>query len=228
MSDPNTEPDDYERKFMTGKGKVRFRDRAMAPLSMLGVFAGVGLATIGSVLVVPDVAGIAVAFAVAGGVFMTGLGVSMMALRTLVSDDVVHIQYGLFGPTIPIENIERCTATTYNLLKVGGFGVRRSLDGATVYNMAGDGRRAAEIVYRDGNKSRRILVSVKNLDGFVAAVEAARHRKMGSALAAQRDALGVADAPARDVIGDVGGEVNDDANVVVEENADVDVVGRQR
>lgn len=215
MSDPNSQPDDYERKFMQGKGVVRFRDRAMAPMSMLGLFVGVGLVTVGSVLAIPDVAGAAIATAAVGGAFMAGLGVSMMALRTLVSDEVVHIQYGLFGPTIPIDSIERCEAITYSLLKVGGFGVRRSLDGATVYNMMGDGRRAAEIVYRDGKKTKRVIVSVKNLDAFVSAVQAARARKAGDALEDARAALGVNDAPARDVV-DAASDVDVDVDVGVD------------
>src|SRR5690606_17216819 len=77
-------------------------------------------------------------------------------LRVTVSEGAVNIQYGLFGPKIPIGAIESAEATTYHWAKFGGWGIKRSLDGEWIYNMPGDQGRAVRIVWRDARGRRRV------------------------------------------------------------------------
>jgi len=203
MSDPNRTPDEYERRFMSADGDVLFRDRAVVPRAFLGFLGAVGVGIAALAAIVPE----AWPAALIGLPTLGFTAAFMMALRTAVTTDVVHIQYGVIGPRIPIEAIERCQAIDYKLWQVGGWGIRLTLDGTTVYNMMGDGQRAAEIVYRDGKKTKRVLVSVKDLDGFVAAVNAARSRKAtatsSATLTEARERSGLARAPAPDPVSQV-------------------------
>jgi hypothetical protein len=87
------------------------------------------------------------------GIFLWAL---FSVLRFTISERAVVVQYGLFGPTIPIESIESAEAVDYDWKKFGGWGIRRSLDGEWMYNMPGDGGRALRIVWTDKHGERRI------------------------------------------------------------------------
>ncbi len=181
MTEVNRQPDEYERRYMSDKGEVLFRDRATAPRQFFTIMGATVIASIGAALAVPDMRDIMLPVLAIQVPLMSALALTMMALRTTVTTEVVQIQYGLWGPTIPIDAIESCEAISYSFWRTGGWGIRRSLDGTYVYNMLGDGQRAAEIVYRHGKKKRKVLVSVKQLDAFVAMVNEARARKHAAA-----------------------------------------------
>lgn len=149
-------PDEYEEKFMAPGEKVIYRDKmSMHPgfhiaLLTLVIGAVVALALTGApvaITALPLLVGLA-AWA------------SMMTLRTTVSEENVHVHYGIFGPTIPIEKIQSVEPVEYSWIKYGGWGVRYSIwDNSWAYNMIGDKGRAVELKYDKNGKTRKVLVA---------------------------------------------------------------------
>lgn len=143
-------PDLYERKYMEDAGVVLFRDKSRAPWPLHAIFL-VAMTTV------------TVAAVTAGAAFALLFSLPTLALvwlffavlRVTVSEGAVNVQYGLFGPKIPIAAIESAEPITYDWKKFGGWGIRRSLDGAWIYNMPGDGGHAVRIVWRDAKGRRR-------------------------------------------------------------------------
>lgn len=95
-------------------------------------------------------------------------------LRVSVTREAVHVQYGLFGPTIPIASVERCEVVDYDWKQYGGWGIRYGRDGSTVYNMLGDQGRAVKLVYRTGSGEKTVLLSSRDPERLAAAVTLAR------------------------------------------------------
>ena len=109
-------PDEYEKKFMAEGEKVVYRDK----LSIHPAFH-VALLT----LVVGAISALALTgapVAVTALPLLVGLvaWASMMTLRTTVSEENVHVHYGIFGPTIPIDRIQSVEPVKYNWMKYGG------------------------------------------------------------------------------------------------------------
>jgi hypothetical protein len=158
---------------MTGEGVVLHRAKAKAP------------AWLQATLLLPAVGVIPAALASSGWlVAAIVLPVSFLlwvlfsVLRVTVSDTDVNIQYGLFGPKIPIAAIESAEATTYDWKKFGGWGIKRSLDGEWIYNMPGDQGHAVRIVWRTAKGHRRVtLVGSREHHAMARAIDEARTRK---------------------------------------------------
>ncbi len=144
--------DAYERDYMRGDGAILAREKQRAP-GLIHAFMGTAIAA-------------TVAGAVAGGAWpllllapaLGGLWLGMSVLRVNVSERAVNVQYGLLGPKIPIEAIESATVVDYNPVKFGGWGVKRSFDGETIYNMPGDGGRALRLVWRTAKGKPRVTL----------------------------------------------------------------------
>jgi hypothetical protein len=99
-------------------------------------------------------------------------------LRVTVSAGSVKVQYGFFGPEIPIAAIESAEATSYDWKRFGGWGIRRGIGGEWIYNMPGDGGRAARIVWRDAKGRRRVvLIGSPRAEALAAAVQGATGRR---------------------------------------------------
>src|SRR5205823_2924497 len=71
---------------------------------------------------------VVVAMVCALGLALVGLGIVFGVLRTVVTERAVHVRYGLWGPTIPIEAIASCAVVDYEWTKFGGWGIRRGKD----------------------------------------------------------------------------------------------------
>jgi hypothetical protein len=165
-------PDAYEREYMKGEGLVLYRAKQRTPWLMTAIIAGAGIA-----LIVPLVFGVPGAWLTA----VTTLPILFMVwalfavLRVTVSQGNVNIQYGLFGPTIPIAAIEAVAPTEYKWTSFGGWGIRRGPGGSWVYNMPGDKGRAVRIEWRDAKGRRRVtLVGSKDHLELAKTIEKAR------------------------------------------------------
>ena len=163
--------DDYERKFMAGRGAMLLRDRAKMPR---GLSALIGLGALGA-------AGAALAGggAIVGGLLAAGAltftWLSLSVLRVAVSEGTVHIQYGLFGPEIPVASIEHVERYEYNWVQYGGWGIRRGWNGEWMYNVPGDGGHGVRIVWRDSKGRRRTTcIGSRNADQIYGAIVQAR------------------------------------------------------
>ncbi|EDM77218.1 hypothetical protein PPSIR1_26753 [Plesiocystis pacifica SIR-1] len=180
-------PDAYESEYMKGEGVTLYRDKSRAPWQLHALLGG----STAMVFAAAFLAGEAMLPMLA--MVPVGLLVWLLfsVLRVSVSEGHVNVQYGLFGPKIPIPAIESAEATTYDWKRFGGWGIKRSLDGAWIYNMPGDGGRAVKIVWRNA-KGKRKVTYVGSLQSEDLAAQIARARELRGALpaGAENRALG--------------------------------------
>lgn len=177
-----TPPDEYEAEYM-GDFEVVHREKISYPkpffwivgaLLTLGVAAQIGLMASSGValpvLLLPLFAFVLAAFVIA----------MMATLRVTVTSEKVAVQYGIFGPQIPIDSIVQCEAENYSLMKYGGYGIRFSpIDGSWAFNMLGDKGKAVRIHYKKKSGGiRKILIASQN------------HHLLADAINRQRLALG--------------------------------------
>ncbi len=171
---PATTPDRYETEYMKADGAMLYRIKARAPwqlgalIGLVGggaVLAEVLAGSYYSLLAIPVFLAIILLFAI---------------LRVTVSEGSVNIQYGLFGPKIPMAAIESAEAITYDWKKYGGWGIRRSMDGEWMYNMPGDGGSAVRIVWRTKAGKRKVtLVGTQEAPSMAAAISKAQQALPG-------------------------------------------------
>jgi hypothetical protein len=163
-------PDPYEAKYMEGEGGALYHDKFPAP-PIYHLF-----------FLLPLLIQITAVVAAHAPIFvplLTGLPLVLLwllfaVLRVSVTPKEVHVQYGLFGPKIPIADVERCEAVDYDWKQYGGWGIRYGRDGSTVYNMLGDQGRAVKLVYTKGGASKTVLLSSRDPERLAAAVNQAR------------------------------------------------------
>jgi len=163
-------PDDYERKYMQEGGGSLYHDKITAPLAFHLIF----LLPLAIVIVSALVTSAPALVPLLSVIPLVLVWLLFSTLRISVSKRHVHVQYGLFGPKVPIEAILACEAIDYDWKAYGGFGIRFGRDGSVAYNMLGDHGRAAVITYRQGKKERRLLLSSRDPERLALAVNHAR------------------------------------------------------
>lgn len=145
--------DEYQRRFMATQGAVLHAERRAAPKLLQLLIGSTMLAGIGMLLTPAWVAGLMM---IPVGFLMWML---FAVLRVTVTESVVNVQYGVFGPTIPVGKIESAQAVEYDWKKFGGWGIRRSLDGEWMYSMPGDKGRAVRIAWTN-DKGKRVVTNI--------------------------------------------------------------------
>lgn len=164
--------DAYEREYMKGEGLVLYRAKQRTPWQMTALLGGAGVASLLPLFMGAPGAWLTAAITLP---MLFLLWVLMGVLRVTVSQGVVDVQYGLFGPKIPITAILAVAPTEYKWTTVGGWGIRRGPGGSWVYNMPGDGGRAVRIEWRDAKGRRKVtLVGSRNHHELFKAIESAR------------------------------------------------------
>lgn len=108
------------------------------------------------------------------GVAMVIGGIVFGVLRTVVTKKAVHVRYGLWGPTIPLDAVESARVVVYDWTEFGGWGMRIGKGGARAY--VPKNGPCVELVYREGDKKKRVLVGAEDASATVAAIEEARGR----------------------------------------------------
>jgi hypothetical protein len=189
-----TAADDYEKRYMAADGALA-RSRARMPrwfnVLVLGLAGTLTLQLLLGAVVLLDswhtygwgpmhalllaalaIGALALAVTVA---FWT----TTMVVRVTVTPQHVHIQHGLFGPTIPLEEIEETWIENNDWRKwlryVGwGFG-GKGFDGSNGYTVLGAPRGLA-IRFRHGGRSRVAFVSSEDPESLRASIEQARRR----------------------------------------------------
>lgn len=162
-------PDAYEETYMPGEGMVVYRDKSRAPWPLHAIFGSLIAAT-------------TVGFGLAGAWISMALSLPVFALmwllfsvlRVTVSEGVVNVQYGLFGPRIPMAAIESAEAVEYDWKQFGGWGIRVNRKGEWMYNMPGDGGRAVKIVWHKRGKRRVTYIGSLQHEGLAAQIQRAR------------------------------------------------------
>jgi hypothetical protein len=172
--------DDYQARYMAGS--ALYHDKIRAPRAYHLIFLLPLLVVLASSLVAAAQAGPAALLAPAFSLVVLPLvWLLFSVLRITVTRQEVYVQYGLFGPKIPVRDIEHAAAVDYDWKKYGGWGIRYGRDGSVAYNMLGDGGRAVEIVYKKGNRSRKVLVASTDPARLAGAIQEARALAAGSA-----------------------------------------------
>lgn len=169
--------DDYEQKFMAAAGPILHRERTVWKLHWVLLLGPIIMAIVGTM----GLLGIGdkpmplamVPFLFALGVVQLALWASFISLRTMVTANEVQIQFGLFGPRIPIASIEKCEARDYPVLRLSG-GIKY-IDGAWAYTLWGQGTRVVRMEWTDASgKKRATMVSSPSPDALAAAIQKAR------------------------------------------------------
>jgi hypothetical protein len=163
-------PDAYEARYMEGDGGSLYHDKITAPGPYHLLFLLPLLIVIGSALVT----GAPLLVPLLSSVPLILLWLLFSTLRISVNRRVVHVQYGLFGPKIPIDAISRCETVTYDWKEFGGWGIRFGRDGAVAYNMLGDQGRAVRITWSSGRRQRVVVLSSRDPERLATAINHAR------------------------------------------------------
>lgn len=170
-------PDPYVAQYMSGQGGALYFAKLTAPRFFHALFLLPLLVSLGSALAAH--APLVVPLLSVIPLFLVWILFS--ALRISVTAKEVHVQYGLFGPRIPVETIESCEACDYDWKQYGGWGIRYGRDGTVAYNMLGDGGRAVRITYKKGTKTKKVLVAAKDPERLATAIHQARAMALGGA-----------------------------------------------
>lgn len=170
---PSPAPDAYQAEHMA-QGALYY-DKIRAPLAyhlllLLPLVMGLGSGIAAASLSTPA----AMVPSIVSTVVLSFVWLLFSVLRISVTRDEVFVQYGLFGPRIPVRDIRHCAAVSYDWKRYGGWGIRYGRDGSVAYNMLGDHGRAVEIVYEKGGKEHKLLLASRDPERLAAAVERAR------------------------------------------------------
>ncbi|MBK8258919.1 MAG: hypothetical protein IPK82_40450 [Polyangiaceae bacterium] len=170
--------DDYEAKYMAGDGAL-YRDKIKVPGKFLLLFAlpiVIQAVALGTVLATAPTVPLTAFIALPITAFvMTLLALLFSVLRVTVTHSEVIVQYGLFGPKIPLSSVKAAKAVNYDWKYYGGFGIRRGMDGSWAYNMVGDAGRAVRIEWTNAKgKPEVTLVASPNPEGLARAIQSAR------------------------------------------------------
>ena len=106
MADDSPKPvgDEYTAQYMEG-GRARIVTKQRMPWWFFAVIGFAAMATMASAFATGPVNLI-------GLIPLVLITLVLSHLRVVVTDDALHVQYGLWGPTIAVENITRCEVTT--------------------------------------------------------------------------------------------------------------------
>jgi len=188
MAEPK--PDTYEAKYMGG-AEALFRDRRGMPRWMHALFLlplllqlaiGVTLLALGIPSGLVNLAFVPL---------LAFMWMLFLFLRITVTKEALHVQYGVFGPKVPLERIEAVEVGTYDWVAHGGFGIRRSrARGGTAYSTPGGNGKCVTVTYRD-DKGKPCVVTVtcddaEELAGLLRAKGAPRVAEPGPRVAEAR------------------------------------------
>ncbi len=126
-------PDEYESEYMSGGGQVLHRSKLVARrLALLLLTSGV-LTGVHAAVSFFNESLLAAILLSSGSLAMLLAGLSLSVMRTKVTFEVLHVQYGLWGPRVPITAITSCNVIPYDRQKFGAWGIKRSVDGTWCY-----------------------------------------------------------------------------------------------
>jgi hypothetical protein len=165
--------DAYQAKFMKGDAALHRSKVVSRPLAiLLGFFALLFFIT-ALTTAITGVPVLAITMGI-GGLFMLFCALGLSVIRTIVTADEIHVQYGLWGPRVAIARIRSCRAIDYDWVRFGGFGIKRSLDGTWAYTLDMKGR-VVELVYEDERgRPKTVVFTAQSPEAVVLAVEQAR------------------------------------------------------
>lgn len=166
-------PDRYEAEYMAAEGGVLHERRRM-PGWFFGLMGVIGVIELFASVATGNPLPALLAFPI-----IVAVTLLLSHLRVVLTETHLHIQYGLWGPKIAVEDITAMRVETYSMMRYGGFGIRRSIDGYWAYSTPGGNGQALILETRDG---RKLCVTLD---------QAERFRQMITDLQARRAGTGV-------------------------------------
>jgi hypothetical protein len=170
MPTPTTDADEYEVQVMNA-GEALARERVRMAGWAHAVFAILAARTIYLAVTAQGYWAPLLVFAI---------WLFFSTLRTVVTPRHLHVQLGIWGPRIPIEDIVDAKAIDGSSFMTLGWGIRYSFAGGVTYSVPAFGRRYLLVEYRRGGHRRFVRVMSEDPERLVRAI--ARARAIGSAL----------------------------------------------
>lgn len=166
--------DGYEREYMAG-GAMLHRERVRWKQHWLLLLPLVPCLVLGVVFTtMASVPAFAIALMAAEVVLFSVLWLLFQVLRIHVTKTEVHIQYGLWGPRVPVHSIESAKVVSYDWKRFGGWGLKRAPDGTHAYTLSGSSKEVVEIAWRDGDARKKLVVSSDDPAALAAQIQRAR------------------------------------------------------
>lgn len=188
--------DPYEARYMEG-GAALARSKKRMPGWFFALLGAAGLA--GPIATLASGAPLLPALlpSLLSLVALSLVAVLFSHLRVVATATHLHVQLGLFGPTIAYAQITSIRAVPYDWKRFGGWGIRRSLDGAWTYSVPGGTGECVEVTWADDRgRSHTHVISADNAGELVAVVERARAGATGVRVAPEVTAAGAAEGAA--------------------------------
>lgn len=201
MADEELKPagDEYTAQYMEG-GRARIVTKQRMPGWFFAIMGVAALAIVGSGVATGSL------FSMVGIIPLVLVTLLLSHLRVVVTDDAVHVQYGLWGPKVAVEDVTRCEVQRYDPIRFGGWGLKRAFDGTMAYSVPGGEGECIALEITEGTKVRKVVITTPNAAGVALAIEEARARKLGSRVRvdATPDAASVEEAEAAVGKGEAG------------------------
>lgn len=170
---PKTGGDEYTAQYMEG-GRARIVTKQRMPGWFFGIMGVSALAVLVSGIATGALASLV------GMIPLVLVTLLFSHLRVTVTDDALHVQYGLWGPTVAVENITRCEVQRYDAMRFGGWGLKRAMDGTMSYSVPGGEGECIALEITEGGKTRKVVVTTPDAASVALAIHEARARKLGS------------------------------------------------
>ncbi|MDP3275830.1 MAG: hypothetical protein Q8Q09_11580 [Deltaproteobacteria bacterium] len=178
----NSPPDDFAEKFVSDGSPSLFRAKAVAKYhavmlacAVVALLAGVSVPVFGGLSLGSVALGVLYGLV---GVTLAFLWATVTVLRVNVTSESLHVNLGLSSQTIPLASIESIRAVDYPAKKLGGWGIRRTLQGDRALSVMGL-KAAVEIRYREGDKTRLFYFTPPDASGCASAIQSA-HQVSGT------------------------------------------------
>lgn len=172
MSDRSDQaPDRYEAEYMAAEGGVLHERRRM-PGWFFGLMGVIGLVELVASVATANPLPALVAFPI-----IVAVTLLLSHLRVVLTETHLHIQYGLWGPKVAVEDIVAMRVEPYSMMRYGGFGIRRSIDGYWAYSTPGGSGQALILETRDG---RKLCVTLDQAERFRAMILELQARRAGT------------------------------------------------
>ncbi len=191
--------DAYAKKYMSGAGAVLLRDTKVgrSTLALLGFVAlWCGAGAVASFLHLLPKSGLGASlFLTLLTAFFTFLALTLTVVRTVVSEREVLVQYGLWGPRVPMGRVTSCRVVPYDWVRFAGWGIKRSADGTWAYVLDAKSE-VVELQWTDeAGEARAVQFSASDPHAVASAVEQARAARLRVATEVS-DGEGLAEAAA--------------------------------
>lgn len=165
--------DEYEARYMEG-GASLARSKQRMPWWFFAIMGFALVAHVGAMIAAASLVGLLTV------PLLLMVTLLLSHLRLSVTATHVHVQLGMFGPTIPLAAVESVQAIKYSALRFGGWGIRYGGGGQWAYSVPGSSGDAVEIVWTDARGGRRThVVTCEDGPAMARAIAAGRRRAQG-------------------------------------------------